>query len=66
MHLKNQHGNTTKQTDELSRQKVGKHRRYIDANKLANVRKDIMEKDRLKAAEIEKIKTKIKQPVITE
>ena len=45
--FKNQKGNTIKQTYELWRQKVGEHRSYIDANKLANVRRDIMKKNRL-------------------
>ena len=42
--LKEPKDNTTKQTYELWRQKVGEHRSYIDANKLANVRRDIMKK----------------------
>ena len=53
-------GNTTKQTYKLWRQKVGEHRSYIDANKLANVRRDIMKKNGLTAEEIEEIKTKIR------
>ena len=44
--------NSAKQTYELWRQKVGEHRRYIDANKLA-VRRDILKNNRLTAAEIE-------------
>ena len=40
--LKEPKDNTTKQTYELWRQKVGKHRGYIDVKKLANVRRDIM------------------------
>ena len=38
--LKEPNNNTTKQTYELWRQKAGEHRSYIDANKLANVRRD--------------------------
>ena len=60
--LKEPKENTTQQTYELWRQKVGEHRSYIDANKLANVRRDIMKKNRLTAAEIE---MKIKQPINT-
>ena len=56
----------TKQTYELWRQKVGEHRSYIDANKLANVRRDKMKNNRLTAAEIEEIKIKIRQPINTE
>ena len=58
--------NSTKQTYELWRQKVGEHRSYIDANKLANVRRDTMKKNRLTAAKIEEIKMKIRQPINTE
>ena len=64
--LKEPKDNTAKQTYELWRQKVGEHRSYIDANKLANVRRDIMKNNRLTAAEIEKIKIKIRQPINTE
>ena len=35
---------------------MGEHRSYIDANKLANIRRDIMNKKRLTEAEIEDIK----------
>ena len=42
------------------------HRRYIDVNKLANLRRDIMQKNRLTASKIENIKTKIRQPINTE
>ena len=56
----------TKQTYELWRQKVGEHRSYTDANKLANVRRDKMKNNRLTAAEIEEIKIKIRQPINTE
>ena len=63
--LKEPKDNTAKQTYELWRQKVGEHRRYVDANKLANVRRDTMKKNRLTAAEIEEIKMKIRQPINT-
>ena len=46
-------------------QKVGQHRSYIDANKLANVRREIMKKNRLAAAEIEEIKMKIRESINT-
>ena len=61
--LKEPKDNKTQQTYELWRQKFGEHRSYIDANKLANVRKNIMKKNRLTAAEIEEIKMKIRQPI---
>ena len=61
--LKEPKDNTTQQTYELWRQKFGEHRSYIDANKLANVRRNIMKKNRLTAAEIEEIKMKIRQPI---
>ena len=54
--------NMIKQTYELWRQKVGEYRSYIDANKFANVRRDIIKKTRLAAAEIEGIKKKMWQP----
>ena len=38
----------------------------LTPNKLANVRRDIMKKNRLTAEEIEEIKTKIRQPINTE
>ena len=57
---------TTKQTYELWRQNVGEHRSYIDANKLANVRRDIIKNNRLPGAENEEIKRKTKQPINTE
>ena len=60
--LKEPKNNTTKQTYELWRQKVGEHRSYINANKLANVRRDI----RLTAAKIEQIKMKIRPSINTE
>ena len=47
------------------RQKVCKHRSYIDS-KHANVRRDIMKKNRLTVGEIEEIKMKIRQPINTE
>ena len=40
--------NNTKHTYEIWRREVGEHRPYIDANKVANVRRDIMNKKRLK------------------
>ena len=58
--------NTTKQTYQLRRHKTGEHRSYIDTNKLANIRRDIMKKNRLTAEDIEEIKMKIKQPINTE
>ena len=63
--LKKPKDKTAKYTYELWIQKVGEYRSYIDANKLANVRRDIMKKNRLTAAEIEKTKTKIRQPMNT-
>ena len=63
--LKEPEDNTTQQTYELWRQKVGEHRSYIDANKLATVRRDIMKKNRLTATEIEEMKMKIGQPINT-
>ena len=47
-------------------QKVGQHRSYIDAKKLANVRREIMKKNRLATAEIEEIKMKIRESINTE
>ena len=64
--LKKLEDNTTKQTCELWRQKVGEPRSYTDANNVADVRRDIMKKNRLTAAKIEEIKTKIRQPINTE
>ena len=55
-----------KQTYELWRQKVDKHRNYINVKKLANVRRDIMKNNRLTLAEIEETKMKIRQPINTE
>ena len=63
--LKEPKDNTAQQTYELLKQKVGEHRSYIDANKLANVKRDIMNKNRLTAAEIEEIKMKIRQLINT-
>ena len=57
---------TTKQTYELWRQNVGEHRSYIDANKLANVRRDTIKNNRLPGAENKEIKRKTKQPINTE
>ena len=56
--LKEPKDNTTQQTYELWIQKIGEHRSYTDAKKLATVRRDIMRKNRLKATEIEEIKMK--------
>ena len=42
--LKESKNNPTKRTYELQRKKVGEHRSFIDANKLANARRDIMKK----------------------
>ena len=61
--LKEPKDNMTKQTYELQRQNVCAYRSYINANKLVNVRIDIMKKNRLTAAEIEDIKMKIRQPI---
>ena len=60
--------NITKQTYELWRQniKVGEYTSYIDAKRLANVRRDIMKNNRLTAVEIEEINMKIKQPINAE
>ena len=58
--------NTKRQTYELWRQKVGAHKSYIDINELANVRRDIMEKNGLTAADIKEIKTKIREAIKTE
>ena len=40
---------------------MGKHRPYIDANKLANVIRDIMNKKRLTEAEIQEIKKTVRK-----
>ena len=64
--LKEPKDSTTKQTCELWRQRVGEHISYSDASKLVNVRRDIMKKNRLTAAETEEIKMKIRQPINTE
>ena len=45
--------------------KVGKHRPYIYANKLANVRRDVMNKKRLTEAEIEDIKKTVRKKAKT-
>ena len=44
---------------------MGKHRPYIDANKLANVRRDIMNKKRLTEAEIQEIKKTVRKQTKT-
>ena len=54
------------ETNLWTMQKVGQHRSYIDTNKLANVRREIMKKNRLAAAEIEEIKMKIRESINTE
>ena len=45
---------------------MGKHRPYIDANKLANVRRDILNKKRLTEAEIQEIKKTVRKQTKTE
>ena len=62
--LKEPKDNTTRQTYELRRQRVGEHKSYIDINELANVRRDIMNKNGLRAAEIKEIK--IREAIKTE
>ena len=64
--LKEPKDKTTKQTYELWRQKLGEHRHYIDANNLATFRRDMTKNNSLTAADIEKIKMKIRQPINTE
>lgn len=64
--LKEEKGNTKKQTYELWRHKAGEHRSYTETNKLAKVRRDIMKKNRLTAAETEEITMKIRQLINTE
>ena len=56
----------TKRTYEIWRKEVGEHRPYIDANKLANVRRDIINKKRLKETEIEDIKKTVRKQTKTE
>ena len=56
----------TKRTYEIQRKEVGEHRSYIDANKLANIRRDIMNKKRLTEAEIEDIKKTVRKQTKTE
>ena len=63
--LKEPKDNTTQQTYELWRQNVGEHRSYINAKKLPNVKRDIMKKNRLTAAEIEEIKMKLRELINT-
>ena len=48
--------NNTKRTHYIWRKEVGQHRPFIDANKLANVRRDIINKNRLTEVLIEDIK----------
>ena len=45
---------------------MGEHRSYIDANKLANIRRDIMNKKILTEAEIEDIKKTVRKQTKTE
>ena len=45
---------------------MGEHRLYIDGNKLANVRRDIMNKKRLTESEIEDFKKTIRKETKTE
>ena len=45
---------------------MGEHRPYIDVNKLANARQDIMSKKRLTEAEIENIKKTVRKQTKTE
>ena len=45
---------------------MGEHRSYIDPNKLANIRRDIMNKKRLTEAEIEDIKKTTRNQTKTE
>ena len=56
----------TKLTYEIWRKEVGEDRPYIDVNKLANVRRDIMDKERLTEAEIEDIKKTVRKETKTE
>ena len=63
--LKEPKDNTTKQMYELWRQKVGEHRSYIDSNKLDNVRRDAMKKNKL-TGDLEESKTYIRQPTNVE
>ena len=62
----NEPKNNTKRTDEIWRKEAGKHRPYTDTNKLANVRRDIMNKKRLTEAEIEDIKKTVGKQTKTE
>ena len=56
----------TKLTYEIWRKEVGEDRPYIDVNKLANVRRDIIDKERLTEAEIEDIKKTVRTETKTE
>ena len=58
--------NNTKRSYEVWRKEVGEHRPYIDANKLVNVRRDIMNKERLAEAETEDIKKTVRKQTKTE
>ena len=59
---KRQHDKTNLSPGEI---KVGEHRSCVDANKLANIRRDIMKKNRLTAVEIEEMEMKVRQPINT-
>ena len=58
--------NNTKCTYEIWRKEVGKHRPYIESNKLEYVRGDIINKRRLTEAEIEDIKKTVPKQTKTE
>ena len=62
----NEPKNNTKHTYEIWRKEVSEHRPYIDANKLANFRRDIMNKKRLTEADIEDIKKTVRKQTKTE
>ena len=47
---------------EISRAKLGQHRLYMEAKKLANARRDRLKKNRLTSAEIEEIKKTAREP----
>ena len=51
---------TTERTYKLWRQRNKTERFYIDANKLANVRRNVMKKKRLTDAEHQEIKNEVK------
>ena len=46
--------------------KVGEHRSYVDANKLVNIRRDIMKKNRLRVVDIEEMEMKMRQKINAE